>query len=92
MSVGEQSSVTPVTPVTPVTHFNSVGREIILHYSDCPQGFHAAIYDASGRRLDELHSTERSGMIVWGECYGPGVYFIVPDESKVNPLKVVLVR
>jgi hypothetical protein len=87
----------PVTPV-PVTHslnwqvLAAVGQQITLQYSDCPSGFQAEVFDATGRKVDELHSTERSGMIVWGECYAPGVYFIRADNKVRYTQKVILVR
>lgn len=79
---------------------SSFGREVILKYSNYPKGFYASVYDASGRKVDELHSTERSGMIVWGErygrygcygCYGSGVYFIRTDLEK-GASRVVILR
>jgi hypothetical protein len=74
----------------------SIGPQIALRYADYPQGFHASIFDATGRKVDELHSTECSGMITWGErygCYGSGVYFIrqVSGNSAISH-KVVLLR
>ncbi len=71
---------------------NPIGREIVVRFWDRPGGFAASIFDASGRKVDELHSTERSGMIVWSECYGPGVYFIVADNNSGQVLKVILVK
>ncbi|MEA3311831.1 MAG: hypothetical protein U9Q76_06390 [candidate division WOR-3 bacterium] len=70
----------------------SIGSQIVLRYQDSPDGFRASIFDASGRKVDEVHATESSGMITWGRCYGPGVYFIVPQDSQAPALKVVLVR
>jgi hypothetical protein len=95
VGVAEPSS--PITP-SPVTHLevaNPIGSSITLRYSNCPEGFRASVYDASGRKVDELHSSQSEGTIQWGggrECYGPGVYFIVPQEEKISPSKVVLVR
>lgn len=54
----------------------SVGLQIVLRYENHPDGFQASIYDASGRKVDELHTGESSGIITWGEGYGSGVYFI----------------
>ncbi len=70
---------------------NPLGKEVSLRFSDFPQGFHASVYDASGRKVDEMHSTLSSGTIVWGECYGPGVYFIRTDKMKTSA-KVVIVK
>lgn len=70
-----------------------VGARISLRYSDYPQGFHASVFDASGRRVDEVHATERSGTITWGDNASRGVYFMraVSGNSAVSR-KVVLVR
>ena len=73
----------------------SIGSQIVLRYQDRPDGFRASIFDASGRKVDEVHATESSGMITWGRCYGcygPGVYFIVPSEGKASAQKVVLIK
>jgi hypothetical protein len=74
---------------------NPIGSEIILRYSNCVNGFRASVYDASGRKVDELHSSQSEGTIQWGGghgCYGPGVYFIVVDKGSKQVEKVVLVR
>jgi hypothetical protein len=100
--IGGIAEEPPVTPV-PVTHslnwqvLTPVGRQIILQYSDCPSGFHASVFDATGCKVDELHSSEQSGMIIWGQCYGqcygPGVYFIRPTSfQQTVTKKVVLIR
>ena len=70
----------------------SIGPEITLRYTNHPQGFHASIFDASGRKVDEVHATASSGMITWGRCYGPGVYFIVPTDGEVKAQKVILIK
>ena len=88
----------PVTPATPVTHplnwqvLTPVGQQITLQYSESPQGFHASVFGATGCKVDELHSSEQSGMIIWGQCYGPGVYFIRADNKAGYTQKVVLVK
>jgi len=76
----------------------SIGPQIVLRYSDHPQGFHASIFDATGRKVDELHATGASGMITWGKCYGcygcygPGVYFIRSSSGSATAGKVILVE
>ena len=65
----------------------SCGREIILQYFDYPQGFQASIFDVAGRKVNELRATESSGMITWGRCYGPGVYFIRASGSQTKEVK-----
>jgi len=70
----------------------SIGPQIALRYFGRPEGFRALVFDATGRKVDEVHATESSGMITWGRCYGPGVYFIRDmGESRVTK-KAVLVR
>ncbi len=71
---------------------NPIGREIVVRYTDHPEGFRAQVYDASGRKIDELHSTQTSGILTWGERYGPGVYFIVAESIEATPVKVVIVK
>ncbi|MBD3284780.1 hypothetical protein GF359_00410 [candidate division WOR-3 bacterium] len=68
-----------------------VGSRIAISYANYPQGFHASVFDASGRKVDVLNSTGKSGTITW-EGHGPGVYFIVPETGGDEAQKVVLVR
>lgn len=70
----------------------SVGNEIVLRYSKSPQGFNAVIFDATGRKVDELYSKASNGSIAWGACQTPGVYFIQAREqkNKRSTVKVVL--
>ena len=93
-------SIAEEPPVTPVTHPSnwqisaSIGPPITLRYTNHPQGFHASIFNAVGRRVDELHSTEQSGTITWPVTHqSPGVYFIrsKSDRSALTR-KVVLIR
>jgi hypothetical protein len=70
----------------------AVGQRIVLRYTDCPCGFSAQVFDASGRMVDQIHADEESGTITWGECYGPGVYFIkVSTNQTPRTCKVILV-
>ncbi len=65
--------------VTPVTHLeiaSPIGREVVVRYSEHPYGFHALVYDVTGRIVDELHSIQTQGTITWGEGHTSGVYFI----------------
>jgi hypothetical protein len=71
----------------------SVGQEIVLKYSNHKKGFHAQIFDASGRKADELHSPDQSGEVTWGQDYKSGVYFIRIDDTGLGlNRKVILVR
>lgn len=72
-----------------------IGSTVTLRYANRPQGFHATIYDASGRKIDELHSSQAQGTIVWGGgrgCYGPGVYFVKEESGRSATQKIVLIR
>lgn len=72
---------------------NSVGSQIILYYSNESQGFHAVVFDALGRKVDELHSSSQSGTIIWGSGYNTGVYFIKENGIKnAHTERVVLVH
>lgn len=55
--------------------FPPIGSQIVLKYHDMPQGFHAAIFDATGRKVDELHSTMPDGVLEWGRNHNPGGLF-----------------
>ncbi|MBN2378745.1 T9SS type A sorting domain-containing protein [candidate division WOR-3 bacterium] len=71
----------------------TLGQEIVLKYSNQPSGFHAHVFDASGRKVSEIHSPEQSGVIIWGQHYEPGVYFIRIDDTGSNlTRKVVIMR
>jgi hypothetical protein len=95
MGVGVPVTLPPSSDLKVTT---SIGSTVTLYYSNCPNGFSASVYDASGRRIDELQSSQSQGTIEWGGghgcygCYGPGVYFIVPKGEKAKPSKVVLIR
>lgn len=68
-----------------------IGSQIVLNYSNCPQGFAASVFDAVGRKADEVHSAGASGTIIWGDGYGSGVYFIRPILSDpIATQKVIL--
>lgn len=70
-----------------------VGRRITLQYSDLPCGFNADVFDASGRKVDELQSSTPSGTLTWGGGFSPGVYFIRPLSSNPQTTrKVVLIK
>jgi hypothetical protein len=90
VNIGEESL--PVTYRSNWEVKNPVGSEIILHYADKSQGFHAAVFDASGRQVDELHSQGPSGTIHWGTGFSPGVYFIRVIAGISPAKKVVLIR
>jgi len=70
----------------------SIGPQIVLRYHDRPDGFRASIFDATGRKVDELKSPAQNGTLTWGESMAPGVYFIVPSGGKASAQKVVLIK
>lgn len=72
---------------------SAIGHEVVLRYHDKPGGFHAKIYDISGKKCDECHSNLTSGTLEWGEGISPGVYFI-REESETSPSvqKVILIE
>jgi hypothetical protein len=88
-ALGDTLGITEEPPVTSATHpfdwrlITSVGQQIVLQYSNMPQGFHAAIFDATGRKIDELHAPLPSGTISWGRSFGPGLYFIRLDSGNI---------
>lgn len=73
---------------------SSVGSNIVLCYTECPQGFRADVFDITGRKVDEIRNSGSSGILSWGETFLPGVYFIRVNNNKhqVSTAKVVLVR
>lgn len=72
---------------------STVGAEIVLRYQDFPEGFKATVFDASGRKVDELHSAGSEGKLTWGKDFEPGVYFIRAESAGGRKAqKVVLVH
>ncbi len=90
--VSEPVTHQPSSPSSEMEILSPIGSTVTLRYSNCPGGFSASVFDASGRKVDEIKSTAASGTIEWGKCYGPGVYFIVPDAGSKQVAKVVLVK
>ncbi|MBN2379660.1 hypothetical protein JXM67_07660 [candidate division WOR-3 bacterium] len=70
----------------------TVGKRIAMSYSNSPQGFSASVFDASGRKVDELRSPTPSGVLFWGEDQSAGVYFIRSENYACSVRKVALVR
>lgn len=71
---------------------NPIGRTVSLQYSNSPTGFHASVFDASGRAVDEIQSNLTQGTLTWGQGQNPGVYFIRPSTGVRPPARVVIVR
>jgi len=57
-----------------------------------PQGFYAQVFDATGRKVDEIESPAQNGVLTWGENHSPGVYFIVLGDKEVSVQKVILIE
>jgi hypothetical protein len=98
-AAGDTLGVAEEPPVTHLTHpsnwqvLNPVGQRIVLQYSDCPHGFHAEVFDATGRKVDELKSPAQNGILTWGEKHSTGVYFFRSLGSKRETVKkAVLMR
>ncbi len=74
----------------------SIGPEIVLRYTDQPQGFHAQVFDVTGRKMDEVHATGASGTITWPVThhdFSPGVYFFRLEGGAAHKTqKVILIR
>gem|GEM_PF-4833700 len=70
---------------------NPIGNSITLNYSNLPNGLHAFIYNVSGSKVDELHSSTPSGSITWGNSFETGIYFI-KDITTLETKKVVLLK
>ncbi len=82
----------------PMTHpsdwqvITAIGQEIVLRYSNLPHGFHASVFDASGRKVDELHCNLTEGTVSWGKGRSTGVYFIRDVSGSMAIGKVILVE
>ncbi len=85
-------------PVTPVTQPDwevpvSIGRHITLRAPEGSQPLNLAVFDASGRKVDEIHSTLTQGSISWGQGFRPGVYFIrIEGDASATTHKVILIH
>lgn len=76
----------------------AVGKQIVLRFAnaDRSQGDCVAIFDATGRLVDEIRVPAQGGTITWGvtpgDGFSPGVYFIREMGKSASTHKVVLVR
>lgn len=71
---------------------SSVGQKIVLGYSNYQGKFKVSVFDACGRKIDEIEASGSSGQIVWGEGITvPGVYFVRPSGIS-TVFKVILLR
>ncbi|MEA3310771.1 MAG: T9SS type A sorting domain-containing protein [candidate division WOR-3 bacterium] len=97
-SLGYVSGVEEEPPVAPVTHQSdwqvsvSVGRQIVLRAPANARPLDLAVFDASGRMVDEVHLGP-SSTITWGDGYSPGVYFIrIEGDASATTQKVILIH
>lgn len=90
VTVGVEEHV--IDPPVEWSVVSPIGGRIRLRYTNCPQGFHASIFDASGRRVDELKSPAQNGTLTWGENHSPGVYFIRELTGSTETRKVILIE
>jgi hypothetical protein len=96
-SLGLVEGIEEIPATQPVWQIiQSVGQQIVLRLeststeSSTPR---IVIYDALGRKVDEVSSAKSTDTIVWGVNQSPGVYFVVPySESNLKAQKVVLIR
>ncbi len=73
-----------------------LGKPVEIRYTNMPGGFHAYVFDVTGRKVDELHSSQTQGTVSWPVTpvthqFSPGVYFI-RELSEGTSHKVVLIR
>lgn len=94
-SLGSSAIDEPGLPATPQSDFeigSFIGSEIALSYANHPRGFHVQIFDASGRKVDEIKTTATSGTALWGKGRNPGAYFLVSNGVETTPVKVIIVK
>ena len=69
-----------------------IGPQIVLRAPEGPQPLNLAVFDASGRLVDEIHLGP-SSTVTWGEGYRPGVYFIrIEGDASATTYKVILIH
>lgn len=68
-----------------------IGQTVTLHYTNYPNGFYALVFDAAGRRVDEIQTRSSTGEITWGSGFSPSVYFI-REVSTGSTVRVVIAR
>jgi hypothetical protein len=70
---------------------SSCGSSITLKYSGYPDGFHASVFNASGRKVDGIYATSSAGTATWGDNHSPGVYFIRTCSKGISLVRRVLI-
>ncbi|NLI98450.1 hypothetical protein GX441_07320 [bacterium] len=92
---GDTLSAVSELPVTPFPDFellSPIGPRIVLRFAEAKEPRVLSVFDASGRKVDEVVAPQAGGVVNWGECYGPGVYFMRVESKGNRPHKVVLIR
>ncbi len=69
-----------------------LGKPVEIRYTNMPGGFHAWVFDVTGRKVSEIHNANASGTITWGEGQNPGVYFIKSLAGNAPATKVIITR
>lgn len=87
--VGVEEPVTPVTLNWVVSA--SIGREIVIRYSNLSESTMLNVYDVLGRMVDVIETTGSSGHVTWGQNHRPGVYFI-REATTSTTARVVIVQ
>ncbi|TKJ41948.1 hypothetical protein CEE36_07790 [candidate division TA06 bacterium B3_TA06] len=95
-SMGIVSGIEEPAPVTPVTQpdwqiVTTIGPHITLRALEGLVPLNLAVFDASGRKVDEIHLAGQT--LTWGEGYRPGVYFIrIEGDASATTHKVILIH
>lgn len=63
-----------------------------LRFAEAKELRAVSIFDASGRKVDEIAGPRTGGVVSWGEGHTAGVYFIVPQDENLPTQKVILAR
>jgi hypothetical protein len=71
---------------------SAVGPRIVCSFSQSAKSSQVSVFDASGRKVDELSVPQLDGVMQWGENRSPGVYFMKVEADGNRPHKVVLVK
>lgn len=70
-----------------------IGSKVAIRYTNAPQGFQASVFDVSGRKVADIHSSSSAGVLTWGEGFTPAVYFIrVENLNQLTTAKIVIVH
>lgn len=91
-SLGNLGVEEPVTPTSqPDWQITTpIGRTITLRAPESLAPIDLAVFDASGRQVDEICLSSSS--TTWGQNFSPGVYFIRESGTSSLTRKVILVR